>query len=57
MKKEYYLVKRDNFERNLERERRKQDWKKLNVIAREKLVEERIMTARSERDFIHKAKV
>ena len=36
------VLRRELVNENLERERRKQEWKKLNVIAREKFFEERI---------------
>jgi len=35
-------LKRDLVHENLEREKRKQDWKKLNVMAKEKFFEERV---------------
>ena len=36
------FIKRYNHERNLEREKRKLEWKKLNVIAKDQEREERI---------------
>jgi len=35
MRKERDNIKRFNLEKNLERERRKLEWKKLNVLAKE----------------------
>jgi len=40
--KEKDHIKRYNHEKNIERERRKMEWKKLNVLAKEKLTEERL---------------
>jgi len=35
-------IKRFNHEKNMERERRKMDWKKLNIMAKEKMSKERV---------------
>jgi hypothetical protein len=40
--KEKNHLKRELVNDNLEREKRKQDWKKLNVIAKERFFEERV---------------
>ena len=36
------MIKRSVVDENLDREKRKLDWKKLNVLAKDKLFEERI---------------
>lgn len=46
------FIKRYNHERNLEREKRKLEWKKLNVIAKDQEREERIKQLKQEENLI-----
>ena len=52
--KEYYS-KRATIEKNLEKERKKVEWKKLKILAKEKMAEERINFIRFEEDTIKKS--
>ena len=42
MRKERENIKRFNLEKNQEREKRKIEWKKLNVLAKEQITKERL---------------
>ena len=42
LKREKELLKKEIINENLEREKRKLEWKKLNILTKEKLREERI---------------
>lgn len=53
--KEKDNIKRFNYERNVERERRKLEWKKLNVLAKEKLTEERMQFIKFEGEMVRKS--
>ena len=54
IQKEKDNINRYNHERNLEREKRKLEWKKINVIAREKEREERVKQLKSEEEILKK---
>ena len=55
--KEKHLLRRFNMEQNLEREKRKLEWKKLNVMAKDKLIDEKREFTKRQSSLIQKAKV
>lgn len=55
LQKEKDHIKRFNFEKNIEREKRKMEWKKLNVLAKEKQNEERLQFMKFEEETIKRS--
>ena len=47
-------IKKFNLEKNLEREKRKLEWKKLNVIARDMEKDERLKNLKYEEELLKK---
>lgn len=52
--KEYY-AKKAAIDKNLEKEKKKLEWKKVKIIAKEKLNEERVQFIKFEEDTIRKS--
>ena len=50
------MIRLENFKKNLEREKRKMEFKKLNVLAKDRLVEDKLKVKQQDEDFIVKAK-
>ena len=57
IKKQRDQIRIENFKKNIEREKRKMEFKKLNVLAKDKLVEDKIKAKQQDEEFISKAKV
>ena len=57
IKKQRDQIRIENFKKNIEREKRKMEFKKLNVLAKDKLLEDKLKVKQQDEEFISKAKV
>ena len=57
IKKQRDQIRIENFKKNIEREKRKMEFKKLNVLAKDKLLEDKPKVKQQDEEFISKAKV
>ena len=48
MRQQKDMIKRLNVAENLEREKRKREWKKLNIMAKDKLTKERLVRSKEQ---------
>lgn len=55
LRKERDNIRRFNLEKNLEREKRKMEWKKLNVLAKEQMAREKVNFLRFEDEKIRQS--